>query len=154
MSDTQNIVRVFEHGIVKDATKIVADDIADILLLEEQFESSSPEIGASLTDVEPLADYTVALKRREGSPFPSKPRVRTGALLASISEDAGDLFGIVFLGDSDETKVNYQQLTRPFFGVSSRALAKVEASLEAQGSRLVEQLSSVNLGTVRVELAG
>jgi hypothetical protein len=146
LSDARQIVSVAEREILKSATKEIREDIKTIFLAEEQFDSSDPEIGASLAGVEPLAPRTIAIKRAGG--YPMTPRVRTGMLMNSIADYYGELDAEVFVAGSEE-KARVQQegegrtIARPFFGVSGRALANIETNLQAQGEKLIAQLNSL-----------
>ncbi len=149
MSQSQEIIQTFEHGMIEFSSKLIADDIADVFWMQEQF-ASPAEIGSALEDVEPLTDYTVALKRRIGSPFPEVPRVRSGQLIASISDEVGDLSGVV--SSEDDEKAQYQQRTRAFFGVSARALTRIDAELITRGEKLIADLAPVDLGVVNITI--
>jgi hypothetical protein len=147
LSEARQILNTFEHEFLKVATKEIREDIKTIFLAEEQFDSSDPEIGASLAGVEPLTPRTIAIKRAGG--YPETPRVRTGMLMNSIADYYGELDAEVFVAGSED-KARVQQygegntIARPFFGVSARALTAIDAELQSRGAILVQQLDSLH----------
>jgi hypothetical protein len=161
MVEIDTILERSLNRAVQDCGEIVQSDIRQILLNQEAFTSSDPEVGASLGNVIPLADATPEIKRRMGFPMYAEiPRIRTGALLASISNEFGG-FGQIgtFIRAAD---YGYEQqyglpsngvqpnAPRPFFGISDRALKKCEAEIEKAGSKIEEDFAGVDLGILTV----
>ena len=150
MSGATQVIDRVGHEIVAGGAQIISQDIRDIFEEELQFGGDPEIVGASLIEAEPWTPYTVALKEYLGAPMPSKPRVRFGTLMASIAEEVGDLVATVNLTDPDDTKVEYQQRTRPFWGVSDRALKGIEELAASKESELTAALDGIELETVRV----
>lgn len=132
--------------------QVVASDIAidnrNILDSGKMFNSSDPEIGAALEDVTPLAARTIKIKRDLGAPYPMLARVRTEAMRDSIepSSVGGGRAAVVV---EDDVKSQFQQSTRPFFGVSESALAKTQERCDEAAERIVNQLQGFT-ATVKI----
>lgn len=142
--DLDEIVLAFGRDIARDATNIIHDDILEIMDNDEQFVGGEPteaEPPVALGAARELTEGTVQFKAEQGFPYPEKPRYRTGQMFHSLEEDLDDLTGIVGIGDLDSEKVEYQQKTRPFMGVSTRAYEKINDRLLLIGKLLVEELN-------------
>lgn len=170
MVDYETILnRAATHAIADSAT-IVAKDIPTIVTDRLQFASPDPEIGAELGAAIPQEPKRIAQLTERGRPYPETPRYNTGKMIGSISAQVEELYGTVSFGSGMDFIAAEQQYgrgadasnkewpdpvpSRPFFGVSDRALKKVEAAVSKVGNQLEKDLNAPGdeLGRITVAM--
>lgn len=153
--DLDNILKEYGQQMVDATAEIIVQDTRGMIQDSEALVSPNEE-GSGIEPVRELAPLTIKRKTKLGFEFPGLARYRTGAMLASIKAEYGDLTDTVRSGA--EYSSEQQEGTtyfgnpvppRPFFGVSDRALK--QATAECQ--KIAEQfIAATNGRTIQGEI--
>lgn len=169
LNDINIIFRDTMRSMVGELSDAVLVDIQDIFVNEEMFDSPEPPIGAGLMPVLELSNKRIGVKTAWGYLVPSKPRVASEKLFDSIDAVVIDDTSAQVFTDNEAAETQQKgggawvdefgsaakhTPARPFFGVSDRALGKVNKSVEQFGEQLVRELdglTAVSRFTINIE---